>query len=210
MELSHSSRLSSVASCSRRCTLDDGVPNRPRISPRNFSRQMCRIKGLKIKCLESLPVHNSREIVQHSQRRLHCTIGAAHGDGRMFGGPVKRAQRSWHAERDVSVHMRPIPALESDTAHPSPDQFAEIKAGEPHLLLVRFRRQPIAIPAVTVHDSCILSAVLQRWLGQAKPPQWLWRSIAACVMAGQVATRILKGRYYLHCSPLPGHQSVSC
>ncbi|KAK9901220.1 hypothetical protein WJX75_000855 [Coccomyxa subellipsoidea] len=63
--------------------------------------------------------------------------------------------------------MRPIPALESDTAHPSPDQFAEIKA------------------------------VLQRWLGQAKPPQWLWRSIAACVMAGQVATRILKGKIHV-------------
>lgn len=35
--------------------------------------------------------------------------------------------------------------------------------------------------------------MLQRWLESAKPPKWLWRSIAAIVLGGQVATRILKG-----------------
>ena len=35
--------------------------------------------------------------------------------------------------------------------------------------------------------------MLQKWLEDAKPPKWLWRSIAAIVLGGQVATRILKG-----------------
>ena len=37
-------------------------------------------------------------------------------------------------------------------------------------------------------------AVLQKWMESAKPPKWLWRTIAAVVLGGQVATRILKGR----------------
>ena len=42
-------------------------------------------------------------------------------------------------------------------------------------------------------DVCFWHAVLQRWMESAKPPKWLWRSIAAVVLGGQVATRILKG-----------------
>ena len=37
------------------------------------------------------------------------------------------------------------------------------------------------------------SVVLQKWLEAAKPPKWLWKTIAAIVLGGQVATRILKG-----------------
>ena len=43
-------------------------------------------------------------------------------------------------------------------------------------------------------------AVLQKWLETAKPPKWLWRTIAAVVLGGQVATRILKGKQTPHMS----------
>ena len=50
-------------------------------------------------------------------------------------------------------------------------------------------------------------AVLQRWLESAKPPKWLWRSIAAIVLGGQVATRILKGEPAT-AAPQPYNSSV--
>ena len=50
---------------------------------------------------------------------------------------------------------------------------------------------------------CCCCVVLQKWLESAKPPKWLWRTIAAVVLGGQVATRILKGR------PLAQSPSIS-
>ncbi|CAK0782534.1 hypothetical protein CVIRNUC_005752 [Coccomyxa viridis] len=41
-----------------------------------------------------------------------------------------------------------------------------------------------------------LQVVLQKWMESAKPPKWLWRTIAAVVLGGQVATRILKGKIH--------------
>lgn len=144
MDVLHTSRLSSVASCSRRCFLEDGVPRPASLKSSIFSRQSCRIKGRQITCLESGPVHSRRQIHDYSHRELLSLCGPASGERGTFSGAPHRAQRSGHVVRDVSVHIRPIPALESDTAHSSPDWFAEIKAGECHASKLQLGSHPTA------------------------------------------------------------------
>ena len=54
-------------------------------------------------------------------------------------------------------------------------------------------QQILYIAIIFEPDWYCCCAVLQKWVERAKPPKWLWRTIAAVVLGGQVATRILKG-----------------
>ena len=46
---------------------------------------------------------------------------------------------------------------------------------------------------ITSADGGPANAVLSTWFRRAKPAKWMWRSLAAVVLGGQCATRILRG-----------------
>lgn len=59
-------------------------------------------------------------------------------------------------------------------------------------------------PSPCLPDARVL-AVFSVWFRRAKPAKWMWRSMAAVVLGGQTATRILKGGTSLH-----GFLKASC
>ncbi len=126
------SRLSSTASCSIRCMLDDGVS---RFHHRHFqgriglSGRSARIMQGQEQRLTSGPRLFGRHPAQRNHRRLHCLNALSHRGLGDSVGSFRRPQTDQRAERDVSARVRPIPALDSDLAHTSPDRFAQLKEG---------------------------------------------------------------------------------
>lgn len=148
------SRLSSTASCSVRCMLDDGVSrfHQQHVQGRiSLSGRSSRIMQGQEHRLISGPRLFSRQPAQCSYRRFHCHNGLSHRGLTDCAGPSRRPQTDQRAERDVSAHVRPIPALDSDMAHTSPDRFAQLKEGTLPLSLL-----PLEVEAV--QPRCCLPA----------------------------------------------------
>lgn len=129
MDIAYTSRLSSTASCSLRCLPDDSVPrNHPRqlLGSHGRCRTSCGSMKGEVQCLKSGPAQFST--IQHRPRPMHMHKAASCGTFSWSSGLPQTPQNRKHAVRDVKVNVRAIPALDSNTAHPGPEHFAQIKA----------------------------------------------------------------------------------